>query len=160
MEKELLRALERDARLTPAQLAVMLGCTEAEVKSAIERLEKRGIILRYKTVVNWEKAGKEAVSALIEVKVMPQREVGFDAVAERIYRFPEARSVTLLSGTYDLLVEVVGNDMKEVAGFVTEKLAPLDGVQGTTTHFILRRYKSDGDILSGEPEVRRLPIVP
>jgi DNA-binding Lrp family transcriptional regulator len=160
MDKELLRALERDARLTPAQLAVMLARPEDEVKAAIAGLEKRGIVLRYKTVVNWEKAGEEAVSALIEVKVSPQREVGFDAVAERIYRFPEARSVSLVSGTFDLLVEVVGKDMKEVANFVAEKLAPLEGVQGTVTHFVLRRYKTDGDILSPEPEVKRLPLVP
>ncbi len=159
-ERELLRALERDARLTPAQLAVMLGITEDQVREAIDRLEKRGIVLRYKTVVNWEKAGREEVTALIEVRVMPQREVGFDAVAERIYRFPQARSVSLVSGTFDLLVEVVGPDMKEVASFVAEKLAPLDGVQGTTTHFMLRRYKVDGDILSAEPQAKRLPIVP
>ncbi len=159
-DRELLRALERDARLTPDQLAIMLGCTEDSVKEAIERLQKQGIILRYKTVVNWEKAGSEMVTALIEVRVAPQREVGFDAVAERIYRFPEARSVALVSGTYDLLVEVVGRDLQEVSSFVAEKLAPLDGVQGTTTHFMLRRYKADGDILSTEPQMKRLPVLP
>jgi DNA-binding Lrp family transcriptional regulator len=160
MEAELLRALERDARLTAAQLAVMLGQSEEEVRQTIARLEQRGIILKYKTIINWQKAGQEMVTALIEVRVMPQREVGFDAIAERIYRFPEARTVSLVSGTYDLLVEVAGKDMQEVASFVAEKLAPLDGVQGTTTHFMLRRYKADGDILNPQPEIKRQPLVP
>jgi DNA-binding Lrp family transcriptional regulator len=160
MEAELLRTLERDARLSFAQLSVMLGQPEDEIRQAVARLEQRGIILKYKTIINWQKAGEEVVTALIEVRVMPQREVGFDAVAERIYRFPEARSVSLVSGTYDLLVEVVGKDMQEVASFVAEKLAPLDGVQGTTTHFMLRRYKADGDILNPQPEAKRLPLVP
>jgi DNA-binding Lrp family transcriptional regulator len=160
METELLRAMERDARLTPSQLAVMLGRPEEEIRQAITRLEQRGIILKYKTIVNWQKAGEEVVTALIEVRVMPQRDVGFNAVAERIYRFPEARTVSLVSGTFDLLVEVTGKDMQEVASFVAEKLAPLDGVQGTTTHFMLRRYKADGDILNPQPEAKRQPLVP
>jgi DNA-binding Lrp family transcriptional regulator len=160
MVKELLKALEKDARLTAKQLAVMLNQPESDIQSAIERLERERIILRYKTVVNWEKAGEELVSALIEVKVSPQRDVGFDAIAERIYRFSEARSVSLVSGTFDLAVQVTGRSMKDVAAFVAEKLAPLEGVQATITHFLLKRYKEDGDILDERPGVERLPIAP
>lgn len=159
--KKVLRLLEKDARTSPEQIASMTGMPVEEVKEVIERAEREGIILRYKTMVNWEKAGEEPVSALIEVKVVPQRNVGFDAIAHRIYRFPETRSVYLVSGTYDLAVEVVGNSMKEVATFVAEKLASLDTVQGTVTHFLLKRYKEDGVILEGLPEeTKRLPVIP
>jgi DNA-binding Lrp family transcriptional regulator len=103
--------------------------------------------------------GEEQVSALIEVKVAPQRDVGFDAIAERIYRFPQARSVYLLSGTYDLLVLVAGKTMHEVADFVSQKLAPIEGVQGTVTHFMLKRYKEDGEILAGGEETKRQPVI-
>ncbi len=111
-------------------------------------------------MVNWDKLGEEQVWALAEVKVTPQRDVGFDAIAERIYRFPEARTVYLMSGTYDLAVLVVGKTMHEVAGFVSEKLAPLEGVQGTVTHFLLKRYKEDGEIMDGEEGPKRVPIMP
>ena len=158
--KELLRTLERDARLTPRQLAIMLNRPEGDIRAAIEKAEKKGIILRYKTVVNWEKAGEESVAALIEIKVSPQRDVGFDAIADRICRFPEARSMYLVSGTYDLAVQVVGRNMKDVAAFVTEKIAPLEGVQGTVTHFLLKRFKEDWDILDEKQEIDRLAITP
>ena len=158
--KELLRILERDARLTPRQLAIMLNQPETVVRAAIEKAEKQGFILRYKTVVNWEKAGEESVAALIEIKVSPQRDVGFDAIADRICRFPEARSMYLVSGTYDLAVQVVGRNMKDVAAFVTEKIAPLEGVQGTVTHFLLKRFKEDWDILDEKQEIDRLAITP
>jgi len=158
--KELLRILERDARLTPRQLAIMLNRPESEIRAAIEKAEKQSIILRYKTVVNWEKVGEESVAALIEIKVSPQRDVGFDAIADRICRFPEARSMYLVSGTYDLAVQVVGRNMKDVAAFVTEKIAPLEGVQGTVTHFLLKRFKEDWDILDEKQEIDRLAITP
>jgi len=159
MIKEILKILENDARTTPAKIAAMTGKPAAEVSKAIKKAEKDGTILKYKTIVNWEKAGNEQVSALIEVRVAPQRDVGFDSLAERIYRFPEARSVYLLSGAYDLLVLVAGKTMQEVAGFVTQKLALIEGVQGTTTHFLLKRYKEDGEILADGGETKRQPVI-
>lgn len=158
--ERILKIVEKDARTTPEQLATMLGLSEEEVRSALAHLERERVIVKRKTVINWERLGKEEVTALIEVKVSPQREVGFNAVAERIYRFTEARSVYLVSGTYDLAVMVTGRTMRDVAEFVALKLAPIDGVQGTVTHFMLKRYKEDGDILAEVEELRRLPIVP
>lgn len=158
--KEMLKILEKDARTTPEQIATMIGVSVNEVKKALKEAEKQGLILRYKTMVNWEKLGEELVMALIEVKVTPQRGVGFDAIAERVYRFPEARLVYLVSGTYDLAVLVVGKTMHEVAAFVAEKLAPLEFVQSTVTHFLLKRYKEDGEILDGKEGLERIPIMP
>ncbi|MBI4333849.1 MAG: Lrp/AsnC family transcriptional regulator [Chloroflexi bacterium] len=150
--------LEKDARTTPEQISTMTGVSLENVKSIIKKAEEDHLILKYKAIINWLKLGEEQVWALIEVKVQPQRNVGFDAVAERIYRFPQARSVYLVSGTYDLAVLVTGKTMHEVAAFVSEKLAPLEGIQGTVTHFGLKRYKEDGDILEGKEGVSRLPI--
>ncbi|MFQ6122830.1 MAG: Lrp/AsnC family transcriptional regulator [Dehalococcoidales bacterium] len=157
--KEILKILEDDARITTKQISTMTGTPAAEVDKFIKQAEKDRTILKYKTVINWDKVEDERVGALIEVKVTPQRDVGFDSVAERIYRFPEARTVYLLSGTYDLLVQVTGKTMHEVADFVSQKLAPIEGVQGTVTHFVLKRYKEDGEILEGGEEVRRQPVV-
>ncbi len=159
MLKEILKILENDSRTTPEQIASMTGTTGTEVTKQIKQAEKDRTILKYKTVINWNKVGDEQVWALIEVKVTPQRDVGFDAIAKRIYRFPEARTVYLLSGTYDLLVLAVGNSMHEVADFVSLKLAPIEGVQGTVSHFVLRRYKEDGEVLDGEEEMKRQPVV-
>ncbi|MCL5265445.1 MAG: Lrp/AsnC family transcriptional regulator [Chloroflexi bacterium] len=157
--REILEILEKDARATPKEIARMLDMSEEDVRRKIDELEKSKTIVKYKTVINWERAGEERAAALIEVKVAPQRDVGFDSIAERIYRFPEARTVYLVSGTYDLQVEVVGKTMRDISRFVTEKLAPLEGVQGTVTHFLLKRYKEDGDILEvDEQEVKRLPL--
>ncbi len=158
--RSIFEILEKDARLTSQQIATMTGQTEDAVKETILEAEADRTILKYKTVINWSKLGDQQVWALIEVKVSPQRDVGFDAIAERIYRFPQARSVYLMSGTYDLAVLVSGKTMQEVAGFVTEKLAPLDTVQGTVTHFVLKRYKEDGDILEGEEKAKRQPLMP
>ena len=159
MIKEILKILENDARTTARQISTMTGTPSTEVARLIKQAEKERTILKYKTIINWEKVEDEQVWALIEVKVTPQRDVGFDAVAERIYRFPQARSVYLLSGTYDLLVLVVGKTMHEVADFSSQKLAPIEGVQGTVTHFMLKRYKEDGDILEGKEEVKRQPVI-
>lgn len=156
--KEILEILEKDARTTPETIATMTGKKVAEVKRAISEAEKERIILKYKTVINWEKVKEPQVWALIEVKVQPQRGVGFDAVAERIYRFPQARSVYLVSGTYDLSVLVVGKTMQEVAAFVSEKLSTLESVQGTITHFMLKKFKEDGDILEDKGPTQRIPI--
>lgn len=158
--EEVLQLLAEDARLSAAQIAERTGQAEEDVKAAIAKLEASGVIRRYKTVVDWEKAGIEHVYGFIEVRVSPQREVGFDAVAERIMGFPEVHSLYLMSGTYDLLVVVQGKTMREVAFFVAEKLAPLEHVLSTATHFVLRRYKVDGDVLADRTEVKRLPVTP
>ena len=159
MIKEILKILEDDARSTTKQISTMTGTPNAEVARLIKKAEEERTILKYKTIINWEKLGEEQVWALIEVKVTPQRDVGFDAIAERIYRFPQARTVYLVSGTYDLLVIVVGKNMHEVADFVSQKLAPIEGVKGTVTHFMLKRYKEDGEILEGKEGVRRQPVI-
>jgi len=159
MTKDILKIIESDARLTPRQIASMTGKPENEVKKVIKQAEDDKTILKYKTVINWEKVDNVQVWALIEVRVAPQRDVGFSSVAERIYRFPEARTVYLVSGTYDLLVIVTGKSMMEVADFVSQRLAPIEGVLGTNTHFMLKRYKEDGDILVGGEEIKRQPLV-
>lgn len=159
-DKKILTMLEQEGRLSAAQIAERLGKPKKEIEARIAELEKKGIIRRYKAVINWEKTGVEDVFAFIEVKVTPQRGRGFDAVAERILQFPEVHSLYLLSGAYDLHVVVQGRSMKEVAYFVAEKLAPLEHVLSTATHFVLRRYKVDGDTLMERAEVKRLPITP
>ena len=156
--KQVLKALEKDARLTYAQLSAMTGIPEAEVEKIVKKAEKDRVILKYKTAIDWAKLGEDQVWALVEVKVIPQRDVGFDTIAERIYKFPQARSVYLASGTYDIAILACGKTMQEVAVFVSEKLAPLDTVQSTVTHFILKRYKEDGEILGGSEGLKRLPI--
>lgn len=158
--KEILELLEFDARLTANEIAVMLNMDLAEVQRSIKELEDNKTILRYITLVNWEKVGEEKVSAFIEVRTTPQRDVGFDAVAERIYRFPEVRSVRLMSGVYDLAVFIEGRTMKEVSHFVSTKLATIEGVVSTTTHFVLKTYKQDGVIIDDAEEDRRLVISP
>lgn len=158
--KKILEALEKDARLSPEQISTMTGMSVADVKKAIKKAEQDRAILRYKTIIDWTKLGEEEVLALVEVKVVPQRNVGFDAIAERVYRFPQARSVYLASGTYDLAVLVAGKTMQEVAVFVSEKLATLEEVQGTVTHFILKKYKEDGEVFDGGGEAKRLPVTP
>jgi DNA-binding Lrp family transcriptional regulator len=158
--REILELLEQNSRLTPTEIAVMLGVSPTEVETQIAALEQAGVILNYRTMVNWEKAGDERVGALIEVKVIPQREVGFDEIAERIYRFAEVKSVFLMSGAYDLAVMVEGMNMKEVALFVAQKLATIDNVQSTATHFILKKYKLDGVIMDESEKAERLVVSP
>jgi len=158
--KRILKILERDARTPISQIATMVGQTEAEVAQAVDDCERRGIIRRYKTVVDWERTGVERVFAFIEVKVSPAREVGFDDVAARIYRFPEVHSVYLMSGAYDLLVVIEGKTMKEVAFFVAERLATIDRVHSNATHFLLKKHKEDQDIVTEPEEDRRLAVAP
>ena len=158
--KEILELLENDARLTPKQIAALLDMEEREVARIIKEMEERKIILGYHTFVNWDKVGEEKVSALIEVRISPQREVGFDAVAERIYRFPEVKTVRLMSGAYDLVVMIEGRTLKEVANFVSQKLATIDHVLSTSTHFVLKNYKLQGTIIEDGEEDRRLVITP
>lgn len=140
MEK-LLQLLEEDCTLTQAQLAAMAGMTEAEVAAAIKKYEDDKVILGYKAIIDWNATSREDVTALIEVKVTPQREEGFDRVAERIYQYEEVESLYLMSGSFDFTVIISGRSLREVAGFVSDRLAPLEGVTATATHFILKKYK-------------------
>ncbi len=158
----ILEILEQDARTTPAQIAIMLGADEPSVKQAILRMERDEVLLKYTTVVNEEKAGldESSVRALIEVRIMPQRDYGFDAVANRIARFDEVRTMYLMSGTYDLLVILDGSSIREVSQFVARKLSPIEGVLGTTTHFILKRYKDRGVCFEQEESDTRLKVTP
>ena len=160
IKKEILEILAENDRTTPAEIAAMLGVSEEEVRAEIEDLERKRVILKYRAVVNWEKTDVETVSALIDVKVTPQRDVGFDDVARRIYRYPEVKSVFLVSGAYDLSVLVEARTLKELAFFVAEKLATLENVTSTATHFVLKRYKQDGVIFEEEEEAERLAISP
>lgn len=158
--KELLELLEKDHTLTPEQLSTMLGMSAADVAAEIERLEQERIIVKYHTIVNWEKAGFDNVTAIIDVNITPQREVGFDAIAERIYRFPEVKNLFLMSGAYDLSVMVEGRSLKEVSQFVSNKLSTIEGVISTTTHFLLKRYKEEGVIIDDKEEDHRLAVTP
>ena len=139
--KKLLQLLEDDCTLTHAQLASMSGLTEAEVAEAIRKYEEERIILGYKAIVDWDRTHRESVTALIEVKVTPQRGDGFDRIAQRIYQYDEVESLFLMSGSFDFTVIISGRTLQEVARFVGEKLAPMEGVTGTATHFILKKYK-------------------
>ncbi len=140
----LLKILEDNANLTHEQLAVLCQKEVGDIKRMIEQYEKDGIILGYKTMIDWDKTDREYVSALIEVKITPQRDRGFDRVAERIYNYPEVQSLYLMSGAYDLAVQIEGKTMKEVAYFVAQKLATIEDVISTATHFVLRKYKDKG----------------
>ena len=140
---KLLQLLENDSTLKPDQLAAMTGMTEETVKAAIHDLEERKIILGYQAMVDWDKTEREAVTALIEVKVVPQRGDGFDRIAERIYQYDEVESMYLMSGAFDFTVIISGRTLREVSQFVSDKLAPLEGVTSTATHFILQKYKEN-----------------
>ncbi len=158
--KEILEILESNPRIEPREIATMIGITETQVASKIKQLEKKGIIRKYKTVIDWEKAGEEYVYAIIELKVALRSRTGYDAIAERIAKFPEVRSVRLISGDHDLSLTVRGRSMKDVAFFVAEKIATLEQVQGTVTHFVLRTYKEDGDVLFEKERSERLAVSP
>lgn len=160
MDKQVLKILEKDARTSPADIATMIGKTEAEVRDAIQRMESSGVIRRYKTVIDWDRAGREQVFAFIDVRVTPSRGVGFDDVAKRIYNYPEVTSVFLVSGDYDLRVVVGGKTMHQVAFFVAEKLATLENVLSTRTSFLLKRYKDDGDVFAESEADDRLAVTP
>jgi len=157
---EILEILEKDARTTPEEIARMVNMTPRAVQNAIKRYEKEGIILKYKTIINKElvQGDPSEVRALIEVRVTPKKNLGFDYLAERIYQFPEVASCYLMSGTYDLLVVVEGKSINIVSNFVAEKLAPMENVRGTVTHFILKKYKEDRDILRQAKKDKRQAI--
>ncbi|MCX7714231.1 MAG: Lrp/AsnC family transcriptional regulator [Clostridia bacterium] len=157
--KELLEIIERnDFKLSNSEIAQMMGKSEDEVAQAIEALEKEKVIVGYKTLINWEKTDKEVVTALIELKITPQRGEGFDKIAERIYKYPQVTSLYLMSGAYDLAVTVEGRTMKEVALFVAQKLAQMDSVISTATHFVLKKYKEEGIIFEDDEKDTRQVI--
>jgi len=158
MKRTVLQLLRAEGCLEVGEIAERLGISRDEAAAELKRLYDEKVILGYRVVVNPEKTGDDAVLAIIEVKVTPQREVGFDAVARRIYKFPEVRSCYLVSGAYDLLLLVEGESLRQVASFVAEKLATLDQVSSTTTHFLLRKYKEDGVIIHDEGETERLVV--
>ena len=159
MEKEILRILEHDAHTTPKQISVMTGTPISTVNKLIKQAEKERVILKYKAIVNWEKVEDEHVLALIEVKLTPEKDVGFDSVAERIYSYPQTRTVYLVSGTYDLFVLVSAKTNHEVADFVSQKLSHIEGVQGTVTQFVLKQYKEDGEFITHKEGVKRQPVI-
>jgi len=148
MKKELLSILKNNCRLSVEEIAVMLGTTSDKVKTAMKELSDKGIIVAYNALIDWEKVDHEYVTAYIEVKVTPQRGQGFDKVAERIYKYPQVTACSLVSGGFDLFVVVEGKNMKEVALFVAEKLAPIDSVMSCATHFVLKKYKDSGVIFN------------
>ena len=144
---EILKYIEKNSRVNLGELAVMLGVEETDVANEMAEMEKDKIICGYHTLIDWDRAGMEKVTALIEVRVTPQRDRGFDRIAERIYNYPEVYAVYLISGSYDLLVTLEGRTLKEVSRFVSEKLSPIDEVLSTATHFILKKYKDHGTIM-------------
>ena len=157
---ELLKLLRDDASLTPAQIAGRLNLAEVEVETQIKNLESNGVILGYRTVINEEKLEVDIVRAVIEVKITPEREGGFDRLATRIARFDEVRSCYLMSGGYDLMVVVEGTDLKAVSAFVSEKLATIQGVISTVTHFMLKPYKEQGVLMGGEFSDEKMVVSP
>ena len=148
---DFLKLLENDSRLTSEQLAVMCDKEVGEIKEMIDKFEKEVIILGYKTLIDWDKTARESVTALIELKISPQEDRGFDKIAEKIRNYPEVQSVYLMSGGFDLAVFIEGKTMKEVAFFVAQKLAPMNSIQSTATHFVLKKYKDKG-VNYGIPE--------
>lgn len=160
MREEILQAMEKDCKITAKDLAIMTGRHEEEIINEIQTLEKEKIICGYNTLINWDKVDADKVTALIEVKVTPQRGEGFDKIAERIYRFKEVKAVYLMSGGFDLTVIIEGKTMKEVALFVGQKLAPLEAVLSTATHFVLKKYKEHGIILEDEKKDERMVVTP
>lgn len=152
---KLLKILDANARLTDAQLATMLDCSEEEIRARIAKLEKEGALRAYKAVVDWDKTDRNRVTAIIELKVTPRRDVGFESIAEQVMAFDEVESVYLMSGGYDLSVRVNGHTFQEIAEFVAKRLAPLDSVQSTATHFVLRRYKESQVPFLGEDKDER-----
>ncbi|MBO6134161.1 MAG: Lrp/AsnC family transcriptional regulator [Lachnospiraceae bacterium] len=146
MRNELLKLIEKNSKIDIADLAKMLGVSEVDIANELSALEKEGIICGYLTLIDWEKTSVEKVTGLIEVRVTPQRGKGFDRIAERIYNYPEVKSVYLISGAYDLLVTLEEDTLKEIASFVSDKLSTIDEVISTATHFILKKYKDHGTI--------------
>lgn len=158
MRKQILKYIEKKSKVDLGELAILLGTDEVTIANEISDMEKEKIICGYHTLIDWDKAGVESVTALIEVRVTPQRNQGFDRIAERIYNYPEVNAVYLISGGYDLLVTLEGKTLKEVSQFVSEKLSSVESVISTATHFILKKYKDHGTILVKKAESERMPV--
>ena len=160
LEEKVLGIIEKNSRVSTREVAVVLGTQEIDIINALQSMEERGIICGYHTMIDWDKTDIEKVTALIEVRVTPQRGKGFDDITERIYKYPEVNSVYLISGGYDLLVTLEGKSLKEVSSFVSSKLSTLDTVISTATHFILKKYKDHGTIMTRKQEDQRELITP
>ncbi len=160
MREKILDFIEKNSRIDLKELAIVLGVTESAVVNELEAMEEEHIICGYHTLINWEKTGIEKVTAMIEVRVTPQRGMGFDKVAERIYNYPEVESVYLISGGFDFMVILEGKTLREVSQFVSEKLSPLDSILSTKTNFILKKYKDHGTIMSEPVKDERMKITP
>ena len=160
MRENRLSVIEKNSRIDIGELAVLLGEDEAALANEIANMEKEGVICGYHTLINWEKTKNEKVNALIEVRVTPQKGMGFDNIAERIYQFSEVSAIYLMSGSFDFTVFIEGRTMREVAQFVSDKLAPMDSVLSTATHFVLKKYKDHGTILSPKKKDERQLITP
>ena len=160
MREQILKMIEKNSRIDLKELAILLGMNEVDLMNEIARMEEEKIICGYHTLIDWEKTSLDQVSALIEVRVTPQRGQGFDNIAERIYKYPEVNSVYLISGGYDLLITLEGRSLKEISQFVSDKLSTLESVLSTATHFILKKYKDHGTILAKKSEDERMKITP
>ena len=160
MREKILSVIEKNSRIDIEELAILLGEDETAIANVIADMEKEGVICGYHTLINWDKTNNENVNALIEVRVTPQKGMGFDNIAERIYQFSEVNAVYLMSGSFDFTVFIEGRTMRDVAQFVSDKLAPMDSVLSTATHFVLKKYKDHGTILSAKKKDERQLITP
>lgn len=160
MREQILTFLEKNSKIDLKELAILLGSSEEVIANEVQQMEQEHIICGYHTLIDWDKTSVDKTTALIEVRVTPQRGQGFDNIAERIYNYPEVQSVYLISGAYDLLVILEGKTLKEVSSFVSDKLSTLDTVISTATHFILKKYKDDGIILSKKMKDERMLVTP
>lgn len=160
MREKILSVIEKNSRIDIEELAILLGEDETTIANEIADMEKEGVICGYHTLINWDKTNNEKVNALIEVRVTPQKGMGFDNIAERIYQFSEVNAVYLMSGSFDFTVFIEGRTMRDVAQFVSDKLAPMDSVLSTATHFVLKKYKDHGTILSAKKKDERQLITP
>lgn len=160
MREKILTFIEKNSRIDLNELAIVLGVEESAVVNELEKMEEEHIICGYHTLIDWDKVGIEKVTALIEVRVTPQRGMGFDKVAERIYNYPEVNSVYLISGGYDLMVTIEGRTLREVSQFVSDKLSPLDSVLSTKTNFILKKYKDHGTVMAEKTKDERILMIP
>lgn len=160
MREKILTFIEKNSRIDLKELAIVLGVDEAAVINELEKMEEERIICGYHTLIDWDKVGIEKVTALIEVRVTPQRGMGFDKVAERIYNYPEVNSVYLISGGFDFMVTIEGKTLREVSQFVSDKLSPLDSILSTKTNFILKKYKDHGTVIAEQPKDERIQMIP
>ena len=158
MKEQILRTIDRNSKISTEELAIMLGVDEDEVRAAVAEMECDKVICGYPTLINWDKVSNEKITALIEVKVTPQRGQGFDKIAERIYKFSEVETVYLMSGGFDLTVIIKGKSMREVASFVSEKLAPMEAALSTGTHFVLKKYKEHGITMEPDEQDERMIV--